>query len=367
MRISYIVPRCTPENSHGRYVIELARRLNREYPVTVYSGAFWEPLQSLVRCRYLPVPNRPAVLRLGALWATSIVANKWHFGDIVHVQGADAPVANVVTAQCCTAAMRASGARGGSLHRRFNFAIGAAGEKYCMSKPSTRRVIAVSPKVKAEIERLYRIDPGKAVVVPLGVDPEEFHPRQRLRWREVMRDRLGIGREEFVVIFVGGDFRRKGLMELMEATASLRSFRVLAVGVRPDSSLTDSLEQEGLGSNFTFVAPTGDIAPFYAAADAFALMTRYDTFSMATVEAMATGLPVVVSREAGVTEYLKDGEDSFLLSTCSDVENLTRVIDRLISDSALRERIGGAARKTAEKFSWDSIAAQTLTVYRQVV
>ncbi len=367
MRISYIVPRCTPENSHGRYVIELAKRLNREFPVTVYSGAFWEPLRSIIRCRYVPVPNRPTILRLGALWAASFVAHNWHFGDIVHVQGADAPVANVVTAQCCSAAMRAAGSRGRRLHHRINFAIGAAGEKYCMSKPSTRRVIAVSPKVKGEIEQLYRIDPGKAVVVPLGVDPEEFHPRQRLRWREGIRDKLGIGRHEFVVIFVGGDFRRKGLMELVRAAANLRSFRILAVGVRQEASLTQLLEQEGLLSNFTFVETTGDIAPFYAAADAFALMTRYDTFSMATVEAMATGLPVVVSREAGITEYLDDGQDSFLLSTCTDVENLTRVIDRLVGDTALRETIGAAARKTAERFSWDSIAAQTLAVYRQVV
>jgi UDP-glucose:(heptosyl)LPS alpha-1,3-glucosyltransferase len=367
MQISYFVPRCTPENSHGRYVIELAKRVSREYPVNIYSGAFWEPLRSIVRCRFLPVPNRPAVARLGALWATSIAAIKRNTEDIIHAQGADAPVANVVTAQCCTAAMRASGARGRSLHRRFNFAIGAAGEKYCMSKASTRRVIAVSPRVKNEIERIYHIDPARTVVVPLGVDPDEFHPRQRIRWRDTVRERYGIGRHEFVVIFVGADFRRKGMMELVRAVANLRSFRVLAIGVRPDSSLTKSLEEEGLQSNFTFVDATGDIAPFYAAADAFALMTRYDTFSMATVEAMATGLPVVVSREAGVTDYLNDGQDSFLLSTCMDVENLTRVIARLISDSGLRETIGGAARKTAERFSWENIAAQTLTVYRQVV
>jgi UDP-glucose:(heptosyl)LPS alpha-1,3-glucosyltransferase len=262
--------------------------------------------------------------------------------------------------------MRASGARGGSLHRRFNFALGAVGERYCMGKASTRRVIAVSPKVKREIEDIYHIDPAKAIVVPLGVDPDNFHPKQRVRWRESIRATFRIEPDKFVVIFVGGDFRRKGLMELVRAASILRSFHVLAVGVRPDVALNQVLEREGLQQDFTFTEPVEEIAPLYAAADAFALLTRYDTFSMATIEAMATGLPVVVSREAGVTEYLNDGVDSCLLPSCTDVEGLTRAIDLLMREAPLRDSLGAAARSTAERFSWDSIAAQTMAVYRQV-
>jgi UDP-glucose:(heptosyl)LPS alpha-1,3-glucosyltransferase len=366
MRISYIVPRCCPDNSHGRYVIELAKRFRGQHAITVYSGTFEGDWGTDVRCRTLLVPNRPAVVRLASLWAASLTGLSLGAEDIVHVQGADAPVANVVTAQCCAAAMNASGARGRSLHRRLNFALGAAGEKYCMSKRSTRRVIAVSTRVKNEIEHLYGVDPTKTIVVPLGVDPDEFNPRQAVKWRDSVRASLGIDSSEFVVIFVGGDFRRKGLMELVKAASSLRSFRVLAVGVRPDAGLTQALDKRGLRGRFTFVDVTSNVAPLYAAADCFALLTRYDTFSMATVEAMATGLPVLVSREAGVTEHLKDGFDSFLLSNCTDVDNLTRLIDTLVRIPELRLTIGTAARKTAELFSWDRIAMQTLAVYEQV-
>src|SRR5262245_23902475 len=106
MRISYIVPRCSPDNSHGRYVIELAKRLKSHHSITVYSGMFGDQVSTDIERRYLPVPNRPAVVRLAALWMTSFASVSRAHEDIVHVQGADAPVANVVTAQCCTAAMR---------------------------------------------------------------------------------------------------------------------------------------------------------------------------------------------------------------------------------------------------------------------
>src|SRR5947209_4782275 len=105
MRISFFVPRCTPDNSHGRYVIELARRLGREHSITVNAGAFWPPLRSVARCISLPVPNRPAIARLAALWTTSVVTARRQVADIVHVQGADAPVGNIVTAQYCNSVM----------------------------------------------------------------------------------------------------------------------------------------------------------------------------------------------------------------------------------------------------------------------
>src|SRR5438034_9202242 len=181
MRISFFIPRCNPDNSHGRYVVELAKRLGGEHQVVVYSGAFWPPLRSMVGCRRLPIANRPAVVRLGTLWAASVLAAKRWPTDIVHIQGADAPVGNVVTAHFCNRVMLTSGDQRLGLYRRFNYAIGAVAEKYCMSKPSTRRIIAVSEQVKVEIEREYGVDPQRIVVIHHRVDAVAFHPEHRAR------------------------------------------------------------------------------------------------------------------------------------------------------------------------------------------
>lgn len=364
MRISFFVPRCTPDNSHGRYVIELSKRLGSECHVTVYAGAFWPLFRPGVHCRFLPVPIRPALARLAALWAASVLAVKRRPADIVHVQGADAPVGNVVTAHFCNAAARVA-YQGVGLYGRFNSAIGAAAEKYSMAKSTTRSVIAVSQKVKNEIEREYGVDPRKVVVIHHGVDAKAFHPTHRARWSDAVRYRLGLRRDDFVVLFVGGDYRRKGLVPLLQAAGRVSEpVKVLAVGVKRDASLNRLVQQNGLNKLVTFLDVTAEIASLYSAADCFALPTRYDTFSMATLEAMASGLPVIVGRTAGVSELLSPGCDSLVLEKPDDVDLLAQALETLVRDEKLREMLGAEARSTAERHSWDTVAKQTLAVYR---
>lgn len=368
MRISFFVPRCTPDNSHGRYVIELAKCLGREHSITVNAGAFWPPLRSVAHWNFLPTPKRPTIARLAALWATSAVAVRRQVADIVHVQGGDAPVANVVTAQFCNAVMPGVADSDQGLYRRFNYAIGAAAEKYSMSKPSTLRIIAISRQVKGDIEREYGVDPRRIVVIPHGVDGVTFHPSQRVHLRIPVRERLGLGRHDFAVLFVGGDFRRKGLVPLLAALRRVPgAVKVIAVGVQPDAALAQLVRHNGLGSLVKFLDNTTDMTSLYAAADCFALPTRYDTFSMATLEAMGSGLPVIVSRAAGVSELLTHNRDCLILEDPNDVEVLAQHLRRLVQDEVLRSGLGVEARKTAERHSWDDVATRTVAVYRETL
>lgn len=367
MQISFFVPRCTPDNSHGRYVIELAKRLGSEHQVTVFAGAFWTPLRSMVKCRLIPVANRPAVARLATLWAASLVTTKRRWADVVHIQGADAPVGNVVTAHCCNAAMQISADRKSSLTRRLNYALGSRVERYCLTRSLTRTVIAVSEKVRAEIETFYGVESKKIVVIPLGVDAAAFHPGVSDQFRSTVRAELGLQADDFVVIFVGGDYRLKGLLNLLEALKQLPPrLKVIGVGVEPDAALKDLMVQGRLEDRVRLVGRTPEPSRYFAAADCFALPTRYDTFSLATLEAMACGLPVIVSRAAGVSEHLTDGLDSILLQEPGDVDVLARQLDRLLTDEGLRKRLGQEARKTAEGLSWEKVAERTLAVYRQL-
>lgn len=369
MRIAYFVPRFTPDNSHGRYVVELARRLCRDHSVSAYSGAFWDQLQSAVSCHYVPVPIRPAALRLAVLWTASAIKRKQSTADVVHVQGADAPIGNVVTAHFCNQVMRTVGRSGVKFHRRFNYAIGAMAEKYCMSKQSTRRIIAVSAQLKDDIVRHYDVDPAKVVVIHNGVDSEVFHPQHRVSRRSSMRQRIGLGSDEFVVLFVGGDYRRKGLIPLLEAAARLppRTVTILAVGVDPDARLLRHLRQDGLTGLVKFLGHSMDMASLYAAADCFALPTKYDTFSLAALEAMASGLPTIISRAAGVAELVTHDIDCLVLEHNTDLEQLEDYLRRLARDESLRNRLAAAGRRTAEGCSWDVVAKRTLAVYRDVV
>lgn len=367
MRISYVVPRCVADNSHGRYVIELATRLGREHSVTVYSGAFWPPLNSLVSCRLLPVPNRPAVVRLALLWASSRIRIDTGDFEIIHVQGADAPIGNVVTTASCNVVARRVADRGGSIVRRVNYLIGELGERYCFTKPSTRLIVAVSQKAKLDVERHYRVDSSKCVVIPHGVDCVAFHPSNAAGFRTKVRETLGFGFNDFVVLFVGGDYRLKGLVTLLDALRHLPdTAKVIALGVRSDRYLRELCISRELTRRVKIVPHSSEPARYYAAADCFALPTRYDTFSLATLEAMASGVPVIVSREAGVSDYLTNGNDSFILDDPKNSEQLALYVGRLMKDEGLHGAMGTRARRTAEGLSWDVVAESTLAAYRRL-
>ena len=369
MRISYFVPKCTPDNSHGRYVVELASRLGTGHAVRVYSGAFWPPLESVAQCRVVPVPVRPAIARLASLWMSSLLAPEGRAADIVHVQGADAPFGNVVTAHSCNPAQRAAAGPAVPLLRRFNYQLGAILEKYCLSKASTAAIIAVSQKVKDELEREYAIEASRISVIHHGVDCVSFHPDTRQRLRPPVRHGLQLAPEDFVVAFVGGDYRLKGLESLIEAIRRLpRQVKILAAGVRMDARLRSLIASDGLGERVKLLGHVDNVATsLLAASDCFALPTRYDTFSLATLEAMATGLPVVVTRAAGVAELLTTGHDSLVLSDPSDLTGLVNCLERLFLDARLRASLGANARHTAERHTWNEVARQTIEVYSRTV
>lgn len=365
MRIRYLVPRCTPDNSHGRYVIELARRFASAHQVTVFSGRFGDAPESGIEHRHLPVPNRPTAIRLAAMWAFAQTLD--HEADIVHVQGADAPPGNVATAHCCNAAMRKAAGADAGVVRRANYAVGSRLEKHCFTHGSTRVVIAVSNRVRDEIELEYGVERARVTVIPPGVDTQEFTPAPP-EVRAQARKRIGLDNSEFVIAFVGGDYRTKGLVPLISAVSRLdRRFRVIAAGLTPDAELRAILQRTGCMESIRCLGVVKQMNSFYAAADCFVLPTRYDTFSLATLEAMASGLPVVVSRAAGVTELVANGRDALVLEEPADVEALVGVLRHLQNDTAFRRTLAEGAHRTAERHTWDEVARRTLVVYEGVI
>jgi UDP-glucose:(heptosyl)LPS alpha-1,3-glucosyltransferase len=252
------------------------------------------------------------------------------------------------------------------LRRRMNQWLGTLAEEYCFRGRHPARIIAVSQQLKADLESTYGIDRDRITVIYHGVDTEAFHPDVRNLHRDAVRRRLGISSAQFVVLFVGGDYERKGLLPLLSAAALLgATVHLLAVGVRLDARLRNALSGMESGT-VTFVDHSDDMSQYYAAADLFALPTFYDTFSLATVEAMASGLPVIVTQAAGVAEILSPGRDAFVLESPVSVQALAHTIRRIAQDAVLRSNLGSEARRTAEHFTWDQVARRTFEVYSEV-
>jgi glycosyltransferase involved in cell wall biosynthesis len=102
-----------------------------------------------------------------------------------------------------------------------------------------------------------------------------------------------------------------------------------------------------------------DVEFYYAAADAYVGPSLEDAFALPPAEAMACGLPVIVSNQAGVCEIITDGVDGLVLKDPRGAGELAGLIRRVLQDVGLRHRLGERAVQSARRYTWDRNAAET--------
>ena len=215
------------------------------------------------------------------------------------------------------------------------------------------RLAAVSSRT-AEMMNTY-FGRNDVKVAPNGVDMTIFCPQGRRDRRRESRQRFGFTPSEIIVLLIGNAWRNKGLAVLLEAVARCADLptRVLIVGKDDISAWVNMISRLHLAERVVFSQPVSQVLDFYAAADVYAAPSLEDPFNLPALEAMACGLPVIVSRDAGVSEWIHDGEDSLLFQNPQDAEELEGLIRKLVRDPALMQRLGEKAARTAAKLTWD--------------
>ncbi len=263
----------------------------------------------------------------------------------------------------------------GGLHARFKrisplHLVLLAAERAGFRADRCPFIITNSRLSRDGILKYYPFPPERIVIAYNGVDPERFTPASRAQLRRPRRQALGIEPGDLLVLLVGGGFARKGLCPLLDALALLDRqglrLRLVVVGGQPGSAWRRRVGRLGLAGRVTFAGQVRDPETYYAAADVFALPTFFDPFANATLEAMASGLPVITSRQNGVAEILTPGVDGLLIDRADDVDGLAERLAWL-EDASRRARIGERARETATKYSWDGPLKATLSVYHAVL
>jgi D-inositol-3-phosphate glycosyltransferase len=121
----------------------------------------------------------------------------------------------------------------------------------------------------------------------------------------------------------------------------------------------------GLRVRFLGAQPQELLPLYYSASDVVAVPSRYESFGLVAVEAMATGTPVVASAVGGLTFTVNNGVSGILVPY-GEPRALASALDRLLEDDDLREGMGFAAQKDAQRFSWDTVAQQVLHVYARL-
>lgn len=170
---------------------------------------------------------------------------------------------------------------------------------------------------------------------------------------------------------------RKGLDELRQALLALRGQDGLEcdVDIVGDEEVPGALRyyqdlyrRAGLDAWVRFHGPAYGEAKleFLRRATIFVLPTRFESFGIANLEAMAAGLPVLTTRTGAIPDYLVDGVHGLLVDP-GDADALARALRRLLDDAALRSRLGSAARERARAYDWETLAGTLQAIYGSVL
>jgi glycosyltransferase involved in cell wall biosynthesis len=245
-----------------------------------------------------------------------------------------------------------------TLHRKLYYKLIMTLERRIYTDPRVR-LAAVSNLVSAQLEKYFgRTD---SVVIPNAIDTAIFNSETRLARRSVSRKSLKLDDSDFAVLLIGNDWKKKGLDQLLRALAIVEiPIRLLVVGKDDPGLYRPALRQLRLDDRVRFLAPSADVLSFYAAADAYVAPSLEDAFGLPILEAMACGLPVIASVQAGASENVVDGATGYLLRDPMNHVELAELLRRLAGDKPGARRIGAAAaRRVKASVSWDHNVSAT--------
>jgi glycosyltransferase involved in cell wall biosynthesis len=196
----------------------------------------------------------------------------------------------------------------------------------------------------------------KKEIVQLGTDILKFKPTDN---KAAAKKKLGIDPKQTVIGYTGRFGREKDIPTLYEAFRKIAKERkdvtLLLVGGTLDKPFDDM-------ENVKVFGQTDDIVPYLHAMDIYVLPSLTETTSLTTLEAMSSGLPVVVTPVGSIPTYIRHRHNGFIFPV-KNIDRLSILIKNLVENPQLREKIGRAARRTVvNKYSWDDTAKKIIEI-----
>ena len=240
-------------------------------------------------------------------------------------------------------------------------------EKRIFENGECKKIIAISEMVKRDILKHYQLPEDRIKVVYNGVQLDKFNPSNRKSFRNEIRQQLRISDEEVMILFVGSGFERKGLEYLIKSVQYIKqkNWRLVLVGKGKWKRYLDFTSKENQGK-IIHLEPIDKIEKMYAAADFFILPSIYEPFGNANLEALASGLPIITSRNCGVAEIITPNKEGIILEEPSDSKAIAEAIDCLM-DPKNRGLMANSARMLAEKFTQERNASVMIEIYQNLI
>ena len=245
-------------------------------------------------------------------------------------------------------------------------------EKKLVTQGDCQKFVAVSNLTRDIFLQEYNIDPQRVTVINPGVDIKDYATADHRLIRADIRKEYGLSSEEPIILFASMNFEIKGLDAIMISLARLkakkRSFKLLVVGKGNIRKYTQMAREANIVDNVIFTGPLSKekLIRLYLAGDMFIMLSKFDTFGMVVLEAMAAGLPVIISSNVGAKDVVLEGENGFIIQDTSDAEYIASKIALLLNEN-IHSSMAQSAYYTAMQNTWDHVTFKYAEIYENIL
>lgn len=352
----------TRNSPAGSCVLAEVLGLADEFDITVFSDAFDNDGSGRVRWVRVALPRKPGFLRYMFFNLLAPRALRHHIAQrgkppaLIQATQGQFIGADICYAHFCHRSylqrqwqfQKAQGLR--RVVRWITHRYNAVTERLSFRKAAL--VVTPSQGLVRELTETYPFLKGRVLAIPNPVDVDSFS-RPEGYDRNPLLAQLGLPLYARVLCFAAlGDFSRKGLGVLLEALAGISdlSVRLLVVGGNAGeiTEFTEIAKKLNVAHRVAFAGFQSDVRPYFWAADLFVLPSLYETFALVVMQAMAAGVPAIVTRLHGVEDYAVQGENAWFVERNSDA--VRAAIVTVLSDEKLLQSARIAASQTVSLY-----------------
>jgi glycogen(starch) synthase len=237
---------------------------------------------------------------------------------------------------------------------------------------SADRVITCSEFMREHVNQVFRVPKRKITTIPNGIDPADLEPMEPVDV-EQLRARFAAP-DEKLILLVGRLVYEKGFHLALEALRPvirrLGNVRFVVCGTgTAEADLKDQARELKLMQYGSFVGWTGDdmLHSLYRVSDLCVVPSIYEPFGLVALEAMASGCLCLVADTGGLREVVPEDGTAALRFRARDPKSLAQMLEKMLTDEDLRERLVAEAREHVLKFDWAEVARETAAIYEDLV
>ena len=244
-------------------------------------------------------------------------------------------------------------------------------EQKGLRNPDLKMILPVSSLVKNALLAAYSIPETRISVMHPGVDVARFSRPDAESCRKRIRIQFGLAPSDIVMLFVGMNFEIKRLDLVIQGIAGVSvmerpNVKLLILGKGNPAPYRKMASELGVGNQIMFAGVVSDIESWYPAGDIFVMPSVMDTFGLVVLEAMAAGLPVIISPTVGAADLVIQDDNGIILPDAPSASDMTTAITRLLNPG-IRRNMGGNARRTASRHDWNAVSTRLADIYRHVI